>query len=97
MTPIDYFYKLGADAALSEFVTPIAGRVLHIDPSVLETVYEEDPHIIRDRTMYFAKNFLRSRAALEEKLLRMALRKGLVSAKSSAAESAEALSRHPSR
>ena len=97
MTALDYFYKLGEVAALSEIVTPVAGRMLHIDPSILSSVYSEDPQIVRDRTLYFAKNFLRSRAALEEKLLRMALRKGLSGIKSTTAESVEDLAGHAAR
>jgi hypothetical protein len=97
MTALDYFYKLGQEQAIKEVAVPIARDVLHIDPSIVNELYPEEPHIVRDQSLRFAKNFLRSRAALEQKLLKLMLRKGINTVEGTAAEGAHAIAGHPKR
>lgn len=95
MTALDYFYKLGQEKAIKEIAVPVARDILHIDPSIVNELYAEEPHIVRDQSLRFAKDFLRSRAALEQKLLRLMLRKGITTVEDTAAEGAHAIAGHP--
>ena len=97
MTPLQYFYKMGEDKALADVATDKAFRsFLAMYPpqmrGYVNSIFDsKDNNLVKDRAEWFANNFLKNSGGLDQKLLRMALKKGVNATASTLGEGAETL------
>jgi hypothetical protein len=107
MTPIDYFYKVGQQEALLELSKALAdsqgfdpnmplNKFLGMYPKHMrgyigDILKEPDQDIVKEKATWFANNFLKNTARLDQKLLRYALKKGVSEVGGTLEEGADAL------
>lgn len=102
MTPIEFFYKVGQTQALLEKVKDVPfDQFLEMYPpqmrGYVSSIFNGDnKDQIKDRAAWFAENFLKNSGGLDQKLLRLALKKSVAEAADTLGEGAEVLT-GPSR